>query len=95
MVKRDILVASPNIHWTDIAGLREAKALLEEAIVLPLWMPDFFQGIRRPWKGVLMVKWFNDVLLGSVDLLEQEKRCLQKQSPRSVGRHSSTSLLVC
>jgi hypothetical protein len=24
-------------------------------VVLPLWMPDFFKGIRRPWKGVLMV----------------------------------------
>lgn len=35
-------------------GLREAKRLLEEAVVLPLWMPEFFQGIRRPWKGVLM-----------------------------------------
>jgi katanin p60 ATPase-containing subunit A1 len=23
-------------------------------VVLPLWMPEFFQGIRRPWKGVLM-----------------------------------------
>jgi ATP-dependent 26S proteasome regulatory subunit len=22
--------------------------------VLPLWMPEYFQGIRRPWKGVLM-----------------------------------------
>ncbi|KAJ3325936.1 Katanin p60 ATPase-containing subunit A1 [Boothiomyces sp. JEL0866] len=54
MVKRDILNTSPNVHWTDIAGLREAKSLLEEAIVLPLWMPDYFQGIRRPWKGVLM-----------------------------------------
>ncbi|KAJ3020295.1 UNVERIFIED_CONTAM: Katanin p60 ATPase-containing subunit A1 [Siphonaria sp. JEL0065] len=54
MVKRDILQTSPNVRWTDIAGLREPKALLEEAIVLPLWMPDFFQGIRRPWKGVLM-----------------------------------------
>ncbi|KAJ3187090.1 Katanin p60 ATPase-containing subunit A1 [Gaertneriomyces sp. JEL0708] len=54
MVKRDILQTSPNIKWSDIAGLREAKSLLEEAIVLPLWMPDFFQGIRRPWKGVLM-----------------------------------------
>ncbi|KAJ3190631.1 Katanin p60 ATPase-containing subunit A-like 1 [Irineochytrium annulatum] len=54
MVKRDILNTSPNVKWSDIAGLREAKALLEEAIVLPLWMPDFFQGIRRPWKGVLM-----------------------------------------
>ena len=39
----------------DIAGLKEAKRLLEEAVVLPLWMPQYFQGIRRPWKGVLMV----------------------------------------
>ncbi|KNC96074.1 uncharacterized protein SPPG_08465 [Spizellomyces punctatus DAOM BR117] len=54
IVKRDILQSTPNVRWTDIAGLREAKSLLEEAIVLPLWMPDFFQGIRRPWKGVLM-----------------------------------------
>ena len=34
----------------DIAGLSEAKRLLEEAVVLPLWMPDYFKGIRRPWK---------------------------------------------
>ena len=39
----------------NIAGLKEAKRLLEEAVVLPLWMPQYFQGIRRPWKGVLMV----------------------------------------
>lgn len=54
MVKRDILSASPNVKWSDIAGLKEAKSLLEEAIVLPLWMPDYFQGIRRPWRGVMM-----------------------------------------
>lgn len=34
----------------NIAGLKEAKRLLEEAVVLPLWMPDYFKGIRRPWK---------------------------------------------
>ena len=34
----------------DIAGLKDAKRLLEEAVVLPLWMPDYFKGIRRPWK---------------------------------------------
>ena len=54
MVNRDILSRSPNVTWKSIAGLRDAKALLEEAIVLPLWMPDYFTGIRRPWKGVLM-----------------------------------------
>lgn len=44
-----------NIHWDRIAGLQEAKAILQEAMVLPLIMPEFFKGIRRPWKGVLMV----------------------------------------
>lgn len=53
--ERDILQKNPNIHWDDIADLTEAKRLLEEAVVLPMWMPDYFKGIRRPWKGVLMV----------------------------------------
>ncbi|KAI1301670.1 Katanin p60 ATPase-containing subunit A1 [Halotydeus destructor] len=55
MLERDILQKNPNIRWDDIADLEEAKRLLEEAVVLPMWMPDFFKGIRRPWKGVLMV----------------------------------------
>ncbi|XP_064217798.1 katanin p60 ATPase-containing subunit A-like 1 isoform X2 [Aotus nancymaae] len=45
----------PAEHRDDIADLEEAKKLLREAVVLPMWMPDFFKGIRRPWKGVLMV----------------------------------------
>ena len=86
MIERDILDRSPAVHWDDIAGLEEAKRVLEEvwnliimrplfchedahmlralnravsclhrqAVVLPLLMPDYFKGIRRPWKGVLM-----------------------------------------
>uniref|UniRef100_A0A2P2I492 Katanin p60 ATPase-containing subunit A1 n=1 Tax=Hirondellea gigas TaxID=1518452 RepID=A0A2P2I492_9CRUS len=54
-VQRDIVQANPNIRWDDIADLQQAKRLLEEAVVLPMLMPDFFKGIRRPWKGVLMV----------------------------------------
>lgn len=54
MIERDILEQKPNVHWDDIAGLDEAKRVLEEAVVLPQLMPDYFQGIRRPWKGVLM-----------------------------------------
>ncbi|XP_064488476.1 katanin p60 ATPase-containing subunit A-like 1 [Ornithodoros turicata] len=55
MLERDILQKNPGVRWDDIADLQEAKKLLEEAVVLPIWMPDFFKGIRRPWKGVLMV----------------------------------------
>lgn len=54
-LERDIVSRNPNVHWEDIADLEEAKKLLREAVVLPMWMPDFFKGIRRPWKGVLMV----------------------------------------
>ena len=54
MLERDVLDRSPGVHWEDIAGLAEAKRLLEEAVGLPLLMPDYFTGIRRPWKGVLM-----------------------------------------
>lgn len=54
-LERDIVSRNPSIHWDDIADLEDAKKLLREAVVLPMWMPDFFKGIRRPWKGVLMV----------------------------------------
>lgn len=54
MVERDILDANPNVPFDSIAGLEEAKGLLQEAVVLPLIIPNYFQGIRRPWKGVLM-----------------------------------------
>ncbi|XP_050314815.1 katanin p60 ATPase-containing subunit A-like 1 [Anthonomus grandis grandis] len=55
VLERDIVQKNPNIRWDDIADLHEAKRLLEEAVVLPMLMPEFFTGIRRPWKGVLMV----------------------------------------
>ncbi|KAG8077558.1 hypothetical protein GUJ93_ZPchr0007g6054 [Zizania palustris] len=54
MLERDALDSTPGLRWDDVAGLSEAKRLLEEAVVLPLWMPEYFQGIRRPWKGALM-----------------------------------------
>jgi len=54
-LERDIVQKNPNVHWVDIAELHEAKKLLNEAVVLPLLLPEFFKGIRRPWKGVLMV----------------------------------------
>uniref|UniRef100_A0A2D4LP61 ATPase AAA-type core domain-containing protein n=1 Tax=Micrurus spixii TaxID=129469 RepID=A0A2D4LP61_9SAUR len=58
--RNTVLVAGHNLLISffirdDIADLVDAKKLLKEAVVLPMWMPEFFKGIRRPWKGVLMV----------------------------------------
>ena len=47
-IERDIVEPRNNVTWDSIAGLHEAKHLLQEAVVLPLWMPDYFKGIRRP-----------------------------------------------
>lgn len=54
-LEKDILQRNPGVKWNDVAGLNEAKLILQEAVVLPIIIPDFFKGIRRPWKGVLMV----------------------------------------
>ena len=53
-IENDIVEGKLSVSWDSIAGLNEAKHLLQEAVVLPLWMPDYFTGIRRPWKGILM-----------------------------------------
>lgn len=55
VLEREMLQKNPGTNWADIAGLTEAKALLQEAVILPLLMPEYFQGIRRPLKGVLLV----------------------------------------
>ncbi|KAK5985705.1 Katanin p60 ATPase-containing subunit A1 [Trichostrongylus colubriformis] len=43
------------VSWDDIAGLEGPKELFKQTIVLPALMPNFFKGIRRPWRGVCMV----------------------------------------
>lgn len=50
----DLYFGQCNVTWDDIGGLGEAKRLLEEAVVYPILMPSYYQGIRRPWKGVLL-----------------------------------------
>lgn len=53
-VMRDVVQQDLGVAFTDIAALGEAKRLLSEAVILPLAMPEFFTGIREPWKGVLL-----------------------------------------
>jgi katanin p60 ATPase-containing subunit A1 len=55
VIEKDILQKFTKVQWKDIAGLSEIKNILQECLVLPIIMPDFFKGIRRAWKGVLLV----------------------------------------
>lgn len=54
VIESDMDTGENSVSWNDIGGLEEAKRLLEEAVVYPVLMPDYYQGIRRPWKGVMM-----------------------------------------
>lgn len=54
MLERDVVEKNPNVSFDDIAELDEAKKVLSEAVLLPILMPGYFKGIRRPWKGVLL-----------------------------------------
>lgn len=54
IIERDIIDKGVNTHWSDIVGLTVAKQLLQEAVILPLLHPEFFTGIRRPWRGILI-----------------------------------------
>lgn len=42
-LERDILQKNPAVRWKDVIGLDDAKSVLQEAMVLPLVMPDYFK----------------------------------------------------
>lgn len=49
-----ILMERPNVKWSDVAGLENAKNSLNEAVILPIKFPTLFTGDRTPWKGILL-----------------------------------------
>ena len=42
-LEKEILETNQGVKWDDIAGLSEAKRILQEVMVLPLLMPEYFQ----------------------------------------------------
>lgn len=53
-IRQDIILKDLNVAWEDIAELGETKRLLQEAVVLPMIIPECFNGLRKPWAGILM-----------------------------------------
>jgi katanin p60 ATPase-containing subunit A1 len=54
MLESEVVNNNPSVSFEEIAELQKPKNILKEAVLLPLLMPNFFKGIRRPWKGVLL-----------------------------------------
>merc|ERR1719352_143175 len=49
-----IVTEKPNVKWDDVAGLAQAKEMLQETVILPTRFPQLFTGKRKPWKGILL-----------------------------------------
>jgi len=52
---REVLVEIPEVHWSDIGGLEDAKQALREAVEWPIMYPEAFEAVGiRPPRGVLL-----------------------------------------
>ena len=52
---REVLIKKPNVKWTDVGGLKEAKDKLRELVELPLLRPELYRAAGiKPSKGVLL-----------------------------------------
>jgi vacuolar protein-sorting-associated protein 4 len=49
-----VVSETPNVKWTDVAGLDKAKEALKETVILPHRFPQLFVGKRKPFKGILL-----------------------------------------
>lgn len=54
MLEREVIDRNLNVQFEDIAALDDAKEIIQESVLLPLLMPQYFTGIRKPRKGVLL-----------------------------------------
>ena len=54
MLEREVIEKNPMVKFEDIGGLEEEKNILKAEVLLPFLRPDFFRGVRRPCKGILL-----------------------------------------
>lgn len=54
IIKREVVVNIKDVKWEQIAGLENAKQIIQEAIMLPLTNPQLFVGLRTIPRGILL-----------------------------------------
>jgi hypothetical protein len=89
ILERDVLETSPGVRWEHIAGLTDAKRLLEEVVVLPLWMPEYFQV-----QFVLIMYCYFALYIYIYNMCTQEKIGLESGSSKIVPATSLDSLNI-
>ena len=53
-VLSEIVENKPDVKFSDVVGLKEAKQILREIIIVPNLRPDLFKGLRAPPRGLLL-----------------------------------------
>lgn len=54
MIEDTIISERPNVKMVEVAGLKDAKQAINDAILAPMKHPELFKGkARQPWRGIL------------------------------------------
>jgi SpoVK/Ycf46/Vps4 family AAA+-type ATPase len=53
-IESEIIAELPDVQFSDIAGMEDAKQAIMEMVVMPAKRPDLYTGLRSPGKGVLL-----------------------------------------
>ena len=91
---REVFIERPNVHWSDVGGLKSVKDELKEAVELPLKNPEVFEKIGiRPVKGLLLVgpPGTGKTLLAKAVATERESNFISIKGPELLSKYVGES----
>ena len=91
---REVFVEIPNVKWTQIGGLEDAKRELKEAVELPIKRPEVFDRIGiRPVKGIMLFgpPGTGKTLLAKAVATESEANFIAVKGPELVNKYVGES----
>ncbi len=91
---REVFVERPNVHWSDIGGLKDVQTQLKEAVELPIKDSQLFIGTGiRPVKGILIVgpPGTGKTLLAKAVATERESNFISIKGPEVLSKYVGES----